>query len=147
MTHKEMIDNIEFNINYLKKWQPKEIKLIQDLENKLALIKMVDDIFAKFTMKEWKEKLADSDLVFSSVQTPVEALADPQAEANNVIEKFNHPIWGEIELLPAPQKFTETPGTYRTPAPEWGQHTEEILQELGYTWDDIESFKNKHVIA
>ena len=116
-------------------------------ENKLALIKMMDDIFAKFTMNEWKEKLADSDLVFSPVQTPVEALADPQAEANNVIEKFNHPIWGEIELLPAPQKFTETPGTYRTPAPEWGQHTEEILQELGYTWDDIESFKNKHVIA
>ena len=116
-------------------------------ENKLAPIKMIDDIFATKTMKEWRETLTGSELVFSPVQTPVEALEDPQAIANNVIEKFDHPVWGEIELLPAPQKFTETPGTYRTPAPEWGQHTEEILQELGYTWEDIGSFKDKQIIA
>jgi crotonobetainyl-CoA:carnitine CoA-transferase CaiB-like acyl-CoA transferase len=116
-------------------------------KNNTTLIKMVDDVFSRLTLKEWNARLADSDLVYSPVQTPVEAVEDPQARDNNVYESFNHPIWGQIELLPAPQKFTETPGTYRTPAPEWGQHTEEILEELDYTWDDIKSFKNKHVIA
>jgi len=115
--------------------------------NNVSLIKIVDKIFSEFTLDEWKVKLAGSNLVYSPVQTPLEALDDPQARLNHFYEFFNHPVWGQIELLPAPQKLSETPGTYRTPAPEWGQHTEEVLQDLGYSWDDIQSLKLKHVIA
>jgi crotonobetainyl-CoA:carnitine CoA-transferase CaiB-like acyl-CoA transferase len=115
--------------------------------NKIDLIQILDKTFAERTLEEWKVDLAGTDLVYSPVQTPVEAVEDPQAKANDFFAVFDHPVWGQIELLPNPQKFSETPGTYRTPAPEWGQHTEEVLQELGYTWDDISSFKEKKVIA
>jgi crotonobetainyl-CoA:carnitine CoA-transferase CaiB-like acyl-CoA transferase len=81
------------------------------------------------------------------VQTPVEAVVDPQAKANNFFEMYDYPYWGSVELLPAPQQFKETPGAFRTPAPEWGQHTEEVLQGLGYNWDDIGNLKAKKVIA
>ena len=116
-------------------------------ENCVELIKIIDNAFAKRTLEEWKAHLADADLIWSPVQTPSEAVADPQAKANNFYDTFNDPVWGPLELLPAPQKFTETPGSYRTPAPEWGQHTEEVLLGLGYSWDDINSLRNKKVIA
>jgi crotonobetainyl-CoA:carnitine CoA-transferase CaiB-like acyl-CoA transferase len=115
--------------------------------NKTDLIQILEKRFAEQTLEEWKTAMAGTELVFSPVQTPVEAVEDPQAAANDFFTTFEHPIWGQIELLPAPQKFTETPGSYRTPAPEWGQNTEEILQELGYNWDDISIFKDKKVIA
>ena len=98
-------------------------------------------------MKEWVEHLAGTDLVYSAVQTPAEAVLDPQAKANKFFEMYDYPYWGPVELLPAPQKFTETPGAFHTPAPEWGQHTEEVLQGLGYNWDDIGNLKAKKVIA
>jgi crotonobetainyl-CoA:carnitine CoA-transferase CaiB-like acyl-CoA transferase len=116
-------------------------------KNCAALIKIIDQTFAKKTLQEWKACFSATDLVYSSVQTPAEAVVDEQAQANNFYETFNHPVWGPIRLLPAPMKFTETPGTYRTPAPGLGQHTEETLLELGYNQNDISLFKSKKVIA
>jgi len=116
-------------------------------ENKVELIKILDKVFGEKSLAEWKKELAGSDLVYSAVQTPVEAVEDPQAWENGFYEYFDHPVWGKIELLPNPQKLTETPGRYRTPAPEWGQHTEEVLQELGYNWEDISRLKEKKIIA
>jgi len=117
------------------------------VENRVSLVKILDDAFAVKTLEEWKAHLAGTDLIYSGVQTPAEAVVDPQAKANHFFETFDYPHWGKIELLPAPQKFTGTPGSYRTPAPEWGQHTEEVLLDLGYTWDNIESLREKKVIA
>jgi crotonobetainyl-CoA:carnitine CoA-transferase CaiB-like acyl-CoA transferase len=116
-------------------------------KNNTDLINILDKLFAEKTLEEWKASLAGTDLVYSAVQTPVEAVEDPQAKANNFYDIFDHPVWGRIELLPNPQKLSETPGTYRTPAPEWGQHTEEVLQGIGYSWDAINMLKEKKIIA
>jgi crotonobetainyl-CoA:carnitine CoA-transferase CaiB-like acyl-CoA transferase len=115
--------------------------------NTVELIKIMDIVFSQKTLAEWKAILAKTDLIYSPVQTPVEAVEDPQAKANDFYATFNHPVWGQVELLPAPQKLSETPGTYRTPPPEWGQHTEEVLQELGYNWNEINRLKDLKVIA
>jgi crotonobetainyl-CoA:carnitine CoA-transferase CaiB-like acyl-CoA transferase len=116
-------------------------------ENNTALIKIIDEAIAKKTLEEWKAQFQGRDIVYSPVQTPAEAVVDPQAIANNFFEDYDHPLWGKIELLPAPQTFTETPGRYTTPAPEWGQHTDEVLLELGYSWEDMNSLREKQVIA
>jgi crotonobetainyl-CoA:carnitine CoA-transferase CaiB-like acyl-CoA transferase len=47
----------------------------------------------------------------------------------------------------APIKLSKTPLTIRSGAPEFSQHTEEVLLELGYSWEDIISFKDQNVIA
>ena len=116
-------------------------------ENCIALIKILDDIFAKKTLDEWMSHLSHFKLVYSPVHTPLEAFNDPQAKANHHYVAFDHPVWGSIDLCPAPLDFSETPGTYRSPAPNLGQHTEEILLEMGYNWDDITKFKDQKVIG
>jgi crotonobetainyl-CoA:carnitine CoA-transferase CaiB-like acyl-CoA transferase len=114
--------------------------------NNLVLIKIIDEAFIKRNLGEWKIRLADYGLVFSVIQKPCEVIDDPQARANEFYSTFSHPTYGPIELVAAPIKLSETPGTFRTPAPEFGQHTEEILLELGYSWDEITELKDKRVI-
>jgi crotonobetainyl-CoA:carnitine CoA-transferase CaiB-like acyl-CoA transferase len=114
--------------------------------NNAALINIIDEAFAKKTLENWEARLAEFGLVFSVIKKPCEVIDDPQARANDFFSKFDHPTYGPIELVAAPIKFSETPGTFRTPAPEFGQHTEEILIDLGYSWNEIGELKDKKVI-
>jgi crotonobetainyl-CoA:carnitine CoA-transferase CaiB-like acyl-CoA transferase len=116
------------------------------MENNSALIKIVEEVFAKKTLEEWKARFDKVDISFAPVQKPSEAVYDPQAIANDFFQTFNHPVWGPIKLRGAPQQFTETPGTFRTPAPVLGQNTEEILLELGYSREDIGNLRKMQVV-
>jgi crotonobetainyl-CoA:carnitine CoA-transferase CaiB-like acyl-CoA transferase len=57
------------------------------------------------------------------------------------------PTHGPMELVGNLIKLGKTPAAIRIPGPEFSQHTEEILLELGYTWEDIDRFKELKVIA
>jgi crotonobetainyl-CoA:carnitine CoA-transferase CaiB-like acyl-CoA transferase len=52
-----------------------------------------------------------------------------------------------MEVVAPPVRFSETPASVRTAAPEFSQHTEEVLLELGYTWEDIQRFSQEKIIA
>jgi crotonobetainyl-CoA:carnitine CoA-transferase CaiB-like acyl-CoA transferase len=52
-----------------------------------------------------------------------------------------------MDVISSPVKLSETPATIRMPAPEVGQHTEEVLLDYGYTWEDIARFKEQGLIA
>jgi len=66
---------------------------------------------------------------------------------NEYVTDFNHPVFGKSKVLGIPVKFSKTPGQITREAPEFGQHTEEILTEvLGYSWDDITKLKEAEVI-
>ena len=84
---------------------------------------------------------------YAPQQTLSEVINDPQARANDYFVPFEHPIHGHIQVLANPIKFSETPATIRLPAPEFSQHTEEVLWELGYTWEDIARFKEEGTIV
>ena len=71
---------------------------------------------------------------------------DPQVLANDYITQFDHPVWGRIKMLGFPWAFQETAASVRREAPVLGQHTEEILLELGYSWDDITKLKEEEII-
>ena len=72
---------------------------------------------------------------------------DPQVLANDLLPEFDHPTLGKIRETGIPIEFSETPGSIREPAPQLGQHTEEVLVDLlGYSWDDIERLHDNGVI-
>ncbi|MDO8673263.1 MAG: CoA transferase, partial [Dehalococcoidia bacterium] len=72
---------------------------------------------------------------------------DPQVIANNYLIDFDHPTLGKVKAVAPPVSLSETPGGIRLPAPEFGQHTEEVLIEVcGYTWEDLEKLREDEVI-
>ena len=81
------------------------------------------------------------------MQSVKEAVNDPQARASGCFVAYDHPEHGRIEVVANPVMLSKAPATVRMPAPEFGQHTEEVLLELGYTWEDIAYFKEERAIA
>jgi len=116
-------------------------------ENHVALFKIVEETFLAKTLAEWKVRLTEAGLPWAPIQSLPEVISDPQARANEFFTAYDHPTYGRIEVVANPAKLSKTPATIRMPAPEFGQHTEEILVEHGYTWEDIAQFKEEGVIA
>jgi crotonobetainyl-CoA:carnitine CoA-transferase CaiB-like acyl-CoA transferase len=114
-------------------------------ENKDALMAILDKVFRSKTWDEWKPILAD--IPHAPATTLKEAINDPQSESNKFFVEYEHPTRGKIKMLANPINMSVNPATYRMAAPEFGQHTEEVLLEYGYTWDDIIHFKEQGIIA
>ena len=117
-------------------------------QNAAELISIMDSIFVTKSRAEWLQSLEKSgDLIFEAVNTISDVVEDPQMRANDYIVDFNHPALGKITITGSPMHFSQTPASVRLPAPEFGQHTEEVLQNiLGYTWEDLAKLKAEEVI-
>jgi crotonobetainyl-CoA:carnitine CoA-transferase CaiB-like acyl-CoA transferase len=102
--------------------------------------------FLSKTREEWLTLLKDSDVEIGPVNNLDEVFTDPQVLHRKMILEVNHPTAGKIRQIGMPIRFSETPGQIRTPAPFIGQHTEEILQGLGYTREQIEELGKGQVI-
>ena len=97
-------------------------------------------------MAEWEKLFKDNNCIYGRVQSPVEVTTDPQALAAGFFADVDYSGQGKIKILTSPVLFDGKVAPITTPAPELGQHTEEILLDLGYTWDDISRLKDSKVI-
>jgi len=112
-------------------------------------ISILDKIFAEKTRAEWAEifrRQGKQFIAWESVQTIPDLVHDPQVMANRYLVDFDHPVLGNIKVQPFPIGFGKAPVGPRSHAPEFGQHTEEVLLEIGYTWDDITRLQDEEVI-
>jgi len=110
-------------------------------EHKAELFPILDKAFAKATTAEWCARLAAAGLRHAPVRDHLEVLADPDSWANGWFATVD----GE-DVVAVPITFSATPGAAPALAPELGQHTEEVLLELGYGWDEIGSLGDKGAI-
>ncbi len=111
------------------------------------IIDIMDCVFATKSRQEWLERFAAvGGLIYAPVNTIKDVMSDPQVLENGYITDFEHPSLGRIKSVGIPLHFSRTPASIRMPAPELGQHTEEVLLELGYDWEDISSMKDKGVV-
>ena len=118
-------------------------------DNGLALVEILDKKFAEKSYDEWDTLFRESgDFIYAKVQ-PIEDLQyDTQVIANDYITTFDHPAIGPVKMCNHPNIYSETPSGIWREAPELGQHTEEILvDELGYTWEDIGRLQDAGTIA
>lgn len=115
--------------------------------NGTELVKILDEKFASKPRAEWLDILQREGCICAPIQSAGEVVNDPQALANDYFINVDHPAWGKIKMVGFPWTFSQTPAQWRRAAPEMGQHTEEILLEMGYTPDDITALKNKGAIG
>ena len=83
------------------------------------------------TTREWLEKLDDEQVPCAPILPLADVIRHPQVVANELIVESEHPAVGRIRQPRAAARFDRTPTTLERPAPTHGQHTEEILKELG----------------
>jgi crotonobetainyl-CoA:carnitine CoA-transferase CaiB-like acyl-CoA transferase len=110
------------------------------LENRVECVTILDEIFATKTLDEWKQVLDTLEGVWAPYQSPRELFDDPQVVANGYLPELETADGTKFQLVANPVQFDETPQDLR-PAPEHGQHTEEVMLELGLSWDDIAAHK------
>lgn len=116
-------------------------------ENNKAAISILDEIIGGKTVPELKEIFSRHEIAWSPAQTIFELTADPQVIANDYIVEYEQPTYGvKVRQSASPVKLSKTMVGARSAAPEFGQHTEEILLELGYNWDKIQRLKEGRVI-
>lgn len=96
-------------------------------------------------LEHWRTALADEPGVWAALATPKETLNDPQVEPNGYVVANLDAEGNEYQIVAAPVQFDETPPAPAR-APEYGEHTEEILLELDLDWDDIAGAKDNGAI-
>ena len=98
---------------------------------------LLDEVFPTKTTDEWMGILTGIDILATPVQDYQDILNSEQALANGYITEIEHPQIGTVRVAGTPITLSETPLDTSNPPPELGQHSEEILLEAGYSWEDI----------
>ena len=89
--------------------------------------------------RDWLQALDDAGIPAGPIQNIGAMVADPQTQARAMVVELEHPVAGRTRALGVPVKFSATPGGLRRAAPTFGQHTREVLMEIGYADAEIEA--------
>jgi crotonobetainyl-CoA:carnitine CoA-transferase CaiB-like acyl-CoA transferase len=115
-------------------------------DNAPALIAILDEVFAQKPRAAWGEAFDREGIVWAKAQTIEEVAADPQAEAAGAWIDVPDGAGGTRRMVAPPVSFSDTPAAPAGPAPEMGEHTEAVLLELGYSWEEIAALKERGTI-
>jgi len=116
--------------------------------NRQAIYALLPEITQRKTSQEWLDGLAGLGVPAGAVNDLAGVFADPQVQARAMRVSVPYPDSpdGQIDLIGNPIKMSETPVTYRRPPPTMGQHTDEVLQELGLDAAELERLRKGGVI-
>jgi len=117
------------------------------IANRDDLVALLDKVFLTKSRDEWVKLLEEADQMVAPVNTYAELAADPQALANGYICQFDDPVKGPTKLTGMPVELSKTPGKIRCLPPDLGEHTNEILQDFGYSWEEIAQFTSDEVVG
>jgi crotonobetainyl-CoA:carnitine CoA-transferase CaiB-like acyl-CoA transferase len=132
--HPEMIDD------------PRFVDMAARKENARACVEKIDEIFASRDYAEWRQIMKAAKGVWAPMQTPLEVHSDPQVAPNGYLADVEMANGSQLTLVTSPAQFDEQ-SVHPKRAPELGEHTETALLELGLSWDELTTLKDRAVIG
>ncbi|MGA8941290.1 MAG: CoA transferase [Thermoactinomyces sp.] len=115
--------------------------------NRETLVQKLETILVKYPSSYWISLFEKLNLPSAPIQTLDQVFSDPQIKARELLVEMEHPTAGKIPLVGSPLKFSRTPVSYRNPPPLLGEHTKEILREIGYSNQKIQEWEQMQVFS
>jgi crotonobetainyl-CoA:carnitine CoA-transferase CaiB-like acyl-CoA transferase len=125
---------------------PQYTSLQYDDSSRDEILHFMRGTLKKKTLAEWDAELADLEICYGRVQTFSEMLADPLFREREMILELEGSAGEKKAAIGVPVKLSETPGSVRNAAVDFGESTGAILKELGYTEEEITLLARKDVI-
>lgn len=116
------------------------------VRNRRQLTEILENRIRLKPVAEWMKRLSESTIPCGPINTLDQVFADPQIAAREMVVDVKHPEAGVVKLVGSPLKLSRTKVEVKRHPPIAGEHTEEILQELGLSTEEINHLKNKHII-
>lgn len=117
------------------------------LANEDVLDQVISEGTRKFTRDELVEKLIAADVLTAPINEVEDVVKDPQILHNKMIVSTEHPVLGRLDVTGVPIRFYGTPCSVKKHPPMQGEHTRELLLELGYSTGDIDALITKGLAA
>jgi crotonobetainyl-CoA:carnitine CoA-transferase CaiB-like acyl-CoA transferase len=115
-------------------------------KNRSVLVPLVQEILKQLTSREVIEKMTAVGIPCAPVLKVGEMMEDPHVKAREMVVEMEYPGFGKVKIPNIAFRLTESPGAITRPAPVVGQHTIEILKEVGYPENQIRELLEKKVI-
>jgi crotonobetainyl-CoA:carnitine CoA-transferase CaiB-like acyl-CoA transferase len=106
------------------------------------LIPILQKAFNQKSAREWLGRFADAGIPAAKINGVSEALNEIQSKARGLIVQLEHPMLGIVQSIANPIRLSDTPITYRLAPPLLGEHTNQILQRLGYSAHERKALAN-----
>ncbi|HJP34857.1 MAG TPA: CoA transferase [Gammaproteobacteria bacterium] len=121
--------------------------LADRLQNVVALEEIVNAELRKWPAAELVERLVAEDVPAGPIHSLEEVIDDPQLRHNDAIVEFDHPLAGRMRQPAPPARFDRTPAAPGRPAPALGEHTDEVMEEIGVGDADRQRLREDDVIG